>query len=217
MTGLTMTDDPRPQCPERPSPDECCGGGCTPCILEVYEDERAEYHDRMVEWLGRHPPHPQPLEAKSDRTRLVLDTNVSLDIFVFRDPHVSPLLKMFLDGKCEMVMCHDCREEYLRVLTYPQFDLSPLQQLQAIEGFDTLHRLVDTTQLPAVTDTELPKCADPDDQKFLQLAWQSHADVLLSKDKAVLQLARRVQRDGLFTITTPRDWLAQESPQQPQA
>lgn len=209
-----MTDDPRPQLPDKPAADECCGGGCAPCVLETYEDERSEYHGRMVEWFGRNPPRPQPLEDAHGRTRLVLDTNVSLDLFVFRDPRGSSLLKMLRDGECEVLMRIDCRDEYLRVLAYPQLKLSPLRRVNAIEAFDALYRFVGAAELSETVDAELPQCADPDDQKFLELALQSHAGVVLSRDKAVLELADRVQHAGLFTIATPQDWLAQNTPQQ---
>jgi hypothetical protein len=48
---------------------------------------------------------------------------------------------------------------------------------------------------------KLPHCSDPDDQKFLELASASNADVLVSKDQALLELANR----GLpFRIADPR-------------
>jgi len=28
----------RPPKPRKPDPGECCGSGCTPCILELHED-----------------------------------------------------------------------------------------------------------------------------------------------------------------------------------
>ena len=37
----------------------------------------------------------------------------------------------------------------------------------------------------------LPRCSDPDDQKFLELARAAQADVLVTKDQALLDLARR--------------------------
>lgn len=208
-----MTDDPRPQLPDKPAPDECCGGGCAPCILETYEDERSEYHGRMIGWYGRNPPLQQALEEAPGRPRLVLDTNVSLDLFVFRDPRCPALLKMLRSGECEAVMDVDCRQEFLRVLAYPQLKLSPLRRLNAIEAFDALYRFVGAVELPEAADARLPTCADPDDQKFLKLALQSQADVLLSRDNAVLELAGRTQGNGLFSITSPQDWLTQNTPQ----
>lgn len=53
----------------------------------------------------------------------------------------------------------------------------------------------------------LPRCADPDDQKFLQLALAAGASWLLSKDKELLKLDRRTRRAGLFAILLPQDWL----------
>jgi predicted nucleic acid-binding protein len=37
----------------------------------------------------------------------------------------------------------------------------------------------------------LPRCSDPHDQKFLELALASGADILVTKDQALLELARR--------------------------
>jgi hypothetical protein len=48
----------------------------------------------------------------------------------------------------------------------------------------------------------LPRCRDPDDQKFLELARACRADLLLTRDRALLELARRTP----FRIVTPRAW-----------
>lgn len=29
--------------PQQPSPSQCCGGGCKPCIYDVYEKELAQW------------------------------------------------------------------------------------------------------------------------------------------------------------------------------
>lgn len=48
----------------------------------------------------------------------------------------------------------------------------------------------------------LPRCSDPDDQKFLVLADVALADCLLTRDKALLKLGRA--RYGLpFRIAQP--------------
>ena len=47
----------------------------------------------------------------------------------------------------------------------------------------------------------LPRCADPDDQKFLELALAARADVLITKDHKLLELARRTKP---FRILNPR-------------
>ena len=183
-----------------------------PCVLEAYEGELTEYHRQMATWLDRNPPPAEALQNAPDCPRLVLDTNVSLDLFVFHDPRCAALADSLERGGYEAVTDTACRAEYVRVLSYPQLDLSPLRRLRAIEAFDETHHLVDTAQRPESAKTGLPNCADPDDQKFLQLARQTDADVLLSRDKDVLALARGTQRAGLFTIASPEDWLVQSAP-----
>ncbi|MFC3550167.1 putative toxin-antitoxin system toxin component, PIN family [Lysobacter cavernae] len=139
--------------------------------------------------------------------RVVLDTNACLDLFVFRDPRVAALLTALQTGDVIAVTDRDCREEWLRVLAYPQLQLYQAAQTAAREAFDALvHCLQDVAPEPA--SCPLPRCADPDDQKFLELALASGARWLLSRDDALLRLGRRTQRAGLFEILHPRSWAA---------
>jgi predicted nucleic acid-binding protein len=54
--------------------------------------------------------------------------------------------------------------------------------------------------------TGLPRCADPDDQKFMELALASGARWLLSKDHELLKLDRRARVAGGFSILLPQAW-----------
>ena len=47
-------DDPPPMAPVRPQNDECCGGGCVPCIFDLYEEARARYEAALAQWRARH-------------------------------------------------------------------------------------------------------------------------------------------------------------------
>jgi hypothetical protein len=47
-------NDPRPVPPQRPDNDECCGGGCNPCIFDAYEDARERYEAALAAWRARH-------------------------------------------------------------------------------------------------------------------------------------------------------------------
>ncbi|HTL75252.1 MAG TPA: oxidoreductase-like domain-containing protein [Casimicrobiaceae bacterium] len=47
-------DDPRPVAPRRPGNDECCGGGCTPCVFDLYEEARERYERALAAWRARH-------------------------------------------------------------------------------------------------------------------------------------------------------------------
>jgi len=51
----TTDSDPRPQPPEAPGPNECCGSGCPLCVLDLYADELALYRQRLADWKTRHP------------------------------------------------------------------------------------------------------------------------------------------------------------------
>ncbi|GGA08974.1 putative toxin-antitoxin system toxin component, PIN family [Dyella caseinilytica] len=143
--------------------------------------------------------------------RFVLDTNVCLDLFVFGDPQCISLFAAVRAGDVELVTREDCRAEWQSVLTYPQLALTDERRTQAAEIFDTWVRCV-----PPVADVQseirLPRCRDPDDQKFLELAQQSGAIALLTRDDALLQLARRTKREGLFVILPPALWREAISP-----
>lgn len=138
--------------------------------------------------------------------RMVLDTNVCLDLFVFRDPAVARLAQALAAGEVEAVTDAACREEWRRVLAYPQLALDEASQLAALAGHD---RWIGCPlpSWPAPPEIRLPRCADADDQKFLELALACGAGWLLSKDKEVLRLGRRTLREGLFAIATPAQWL----------
>lgn len=142
--------------------------------------------------------------AAAPRPRIVLDTNVSLDAFVFADAGTASLRAALTSGAIEAVTRDDCREEWHRVLHYPQLRLDADRREAAAALFDRHVRCVTTEASPQA----LPRCADPDDQKFLELARDAGARWLLSRDNALLILARRMQRDGGCLVLTPEAWAA---------
>lgn len=135
--------------------------------------------------------------------RLVPDTNVCLDLFVFGDAHCASLLAAVRAGDVELVTREDCRAEWLAVLDYPQLKLDEQRRARAIEMFDAHVR---SLPLRALGDVALPRCRDRDDQKFLELAHQAGAAALLTRDEELLRLARRARREGLFAILPPTAW-----------
>ena len=143
-------------------------------------------------------------------TRIVLDTNVCLDLFVFRDPRWVRLHAALKDGSVEAITRDDCRMEWSIVLRYPHLKLDDAARTQVAAEFDSLIRC---TPMPELNDAavKLPICKDKDDQKFLELSRDIKADVLITKDKALLKLARKTRRDGLFAIMTPEAWTLETS------
>jgi putative PIN family toxin of toxin-antitoxin system len=129
-------------------------------------------------------------ESKTPAVRaLVLDTNVVLDLLVFQDPATVAVKRAMADGSLRWNATAPMREELVRVLAYPQIVKSlvyhALEAADVLAGFDAQARLVPVAPKAAVT------CKDPDDQKFIDLA-VAHKAVLLSKDKAVICMKKRL-------------------------
>lgn len=125
---------------------------------------------------------------------LVLDTNIALDLFVFDDPATHPLRDALGQGTHGWLATAPMREELWRVLAYPQIarrlGAAELVADAVIARFDAHATLV------AEAPKALYTCKDPDDQKFIDLA-VAHAATLVSKDAAVLCMARRLARVGV--------------------
>lgn len=143
---------------------------------------------------------------RADIDRIVLDTNVCLDLFVFDDPRCTRLRGALLDGDVIAVTDDACRDEWLRVLRYPVLQLDEALRDAATERFDNTMQHRALPHAGAASLTVLPRCRDPDDQKFLELAAAAGARWLLSRDEHLLALARRMKRDGRFGIATPQAW-----------
>ena len=142
---------------------------------------------------------PVTVPARSEE-RWVLDTNVVLDLVVFRDPGVEPIECAIRSGVAVPVTSHACLEELRRVLAYPQLKLDEPGRLAAFECYRALAKLID---FPSAPPAPLPSCTDVDDQKLLELAWHANARCLITKDKALLTLARAVAKFGRFAVLKP--------------
>ncbi|MEB0134853.1 putative toxin-antitoxin system toxin component, PIN family [Actimicrobium sp. CCC2.4] len=138
--------------------------------------------------------------------RIVIDTNVCLDLFVFRDPRWDSLVTALRDGTVEAVTRADCRMEWLIVLGYAQLKLDDTERQRSMAEFDAAIRCLPDIATDTAT-VRLPVCKDRDDQKFLELARDAKASVLITKDKALLKLASKTRRSGLFLILKPESWI----------
>ena len=134
---------------------------------------------------------------------IVIDTNVCLDLFVFHDPRWAPLLTALEGGALRAVTRADCRDEYLIVLRYPHLPLDEDSRARAAARFDSLIAVVAPDSKPV----RLPVCSDRDDQKFLELARDAGAAILVTKDKALLKLNRKTVQAGMFRIMLPEAWI----------
>ncbi|HEX5305805.1 MAG TPA: putative toxin-antitoxin system toxin component, PIN family [Dyella sp.] len=145
--------------------------------------------------------------ARDAVPRIVLDTNVCLDLFLFRDAACAALAAALGGGQVQAVADARCRNEWLRVLEYPSVPIRPEQRAGLRERFDAVVQLLPAAPTPNPL-APLPTCRDPDDQMFLELAQASGAPWLISKDRDLLKLARRTRKAGLFLILKPEQWSA---------
>ncbi len=109
---------------------------------------------------------------------------------VFDDPATRALKLALQRGQIRWLATSAMRAELVRVLAYPKMmQRLSLYQLRTASGFDarSMHRPISSLSAPKATLT----CADPDDQKFIDLA-VAHQATLISKDKAVLCMAKRL-------------------------
>lgn len=147
--------------------------------------------------------------SKTDPVTLVLDTNVVLDLFVYEDPATVPLRLALADAQTRWLATPVMREELRRVLAYPQvikrLEARALSADAVLAAFDARAQIAETAPKAPYT------CKDADDQKFIDLA-ATHRAVLLSKDKAVLSMAKRLATLG---VSVSRQWApaANQTPQ----
>ncbi|MBI3147293.1 MAG: putative toxin-antitoxin system toxin component, PIN family [Betaproteobacteria bacterium] len=136
--------------------------------------------------------------------KLVLDTNVALDWLVFADPRFAPIAARIAAGEAQVLTTPLCAAEFLRVLAYPTLKLSPVRQQDVALAYAASTRLC----LPAPLPSGLPVCRDGDDQKFLELAAAVGAQWLITHDRALLALARRLPSAVRTRIAPPRQVVA---------
>ena len=138
--------------------------------------------------------------------RVALDTNVWLDWLVFDDPSVAALKAAYHEERIEIVIDNACLDELGVVLSYPEFELDKAQIKNHLANVERC--VIRKDERPSIRTLALPRCSDPDDQKFLELARDAKADWLITKDKALLSMRRGQLKAMTFRIGTPEQWMS---------
>lgn len=135
-------------------------------------------------------------------TRLVLDTNIVMDMLHFDDRHTRPLRRAIDTGRVQCFTDRECLAELERVTAYAAFGLDRRSRQTLMENY-----LGFVTPCPPAADEDylLPRCRDADDQKFLILAARCQADLLITRDKLLLKLTRHKHRPPASPILTAQD------------
>lgn len=127
----------------------------------------------------------------------VLDTNVLVSS-ALPGSRLRPLIDAWQRGRCRLLISPEIFDEYLRVLTYPKFQLSS----------DDIRRILERDVMPysemvrVTSHVDVVK-ADPADNKFLACAIDGKADAIVSGDHHLLNL-KTYQK---IPIVTAREFL----------
>lgn len=143
--------------------------------------------------------------------RVVLDSNVVIDLLHFADPATHWLQAAIARGQLRCFATSECLDELASVLPRPQFRLDPGQVERILAAYRAQLTLVDEESAPlaAAEIDAIPRCRDRDDQKFLVLAARCRADLLLTRDRELLRLARPGRRPppcAILTASAAESW-----------
>lgn len=139
------------------------------------------------------------MKALAATPRLVLDTNIVMDMLHFANVHTQPLLEAIASSRLVCFTDEDCLAELARVTGYPEFGLDDEARAALMARY---REFVHICPSQGEENYPLPRCRDSDDQKFLILAARCNAGFLLTRDKLLLKLARHRHKPPPFAIVT---------------
>lgn len=140
---------------------------------------------------------------------LVLDTNAVLDWLVFANPASQAVTEAITGMRARWIVNAALRDELTHVLARGVLDR---WQPDLPRLWDTWERYAMPLEQPApAAAAHWPTCSDPDDQKFVELALGHEARWLVTRDRALLKLARRTRLLGLAIVTPDRFRLPESS------
>ncbi len=125
--------------------------------------------------------------------RAVLDTNVVISALLFSGPP-SQLVSAWQSGRLRPVVSGPIFDEYLRVLAYPKFELTPAEIRSLVE--EDLLPFIETVTAPPAS---VPKLRDQDDAKFIACATAAEVRWLVSGDEDLLSL-RRIESVEIVSV-----------------
>ena len=150
------------------------------------------------------PASNLPIDPPCLRRGIVLDTNVVLDWMVFSDPRAARIASAVSSGAVAWLATEGILAEAMRMFAHPS-----LQRWRPdIEAASAAcRRHVRLVAVPCAPHGAWPRCTDPDDQPFVELAIAEGARWLVTRDRALLKLRRRLAAFGV-AVVTPEDWTA---------
>ena len=127
------------------------------------------------------------------KARVVFDTNVVLSALLFTYGRLNWLVGHWQTGDCLPLLSRATAAELARILAYPKFHLTAIEQLEALSEYIPYCSEVEVVNMCPVL------CRDSKDQPLLDLAQSGKADLLITGDTDLLTLAGQTA----FLIETP--------------
>lgn len=130
--------------------------------------------------------------------RVVLDTNTVVSALLFPKGRLCWLPARWTTGRVLPLISSETARELIRVLAYLKFALTPAHIQAVLAAYLPFSETPDRQQVSHAARV----CRDSDDQIFVVLAFDGRADVLVSGDKALLEMRSVVP----FTIEAPAEF-----------
>jgi len=138
------------------------------------------------------------------RQLIVIDSQSLFDWMVFRNPVCARWDAALGGQKWEWIFTFEMKSEFDFVAAKGFGARWPVDA-EAVAAMWARHgRAVDAPGPPGAGDRL--HCTDPDDQKFIDLAIAARAHTLVTRDKALLKLARKALAGHGLRVCRPERW-----------
>ncbi|MBI3595740.1 MAG: putative toxin-antitoxin system toxin component, PIN family [Nitrospirae bacterium] len=128
----------------------------------------------------------------SSPDRVVFDTNVLISAYLWQGPP-RKALELARSGRCQLVISNEALREFVRVLAYSKFGLTPREIAPILEDLMSIALFVPVRSRIAAIK------ADPTDNVFVGLAVDSGARYIVSGDRHLLDL-RKYRSIEIITV-----------------
>jgi uncharacterized protein len=135
--------------------------------------------------------------GKIKKIRTVIDTNVIVSAILFGGIP-GELISLWKSGHIQPLASKDIIDEYIKVLTYPKFDLSEKEI-----NYILYNEILPYFEIVTLKSGQSIIQVDPSDDKFLHCAKAGKASVIISGDRHLLSL----KSYGKIRILTPSQFL----------
>jgi len=128
------------------------------------------------------------------KPKVILDTNILLYLFYFKDESVEYLYKCLKNLEIDAYTCESIWAEFEEVLTRKPF----LKTQDQINQLRIEHQNLFIWKSP---EKIAPfKCQDKDDQVFVDLAVELAPSSIISKDNHLLKMSKKLSTLGVMTL-----------------